>query len=308
LQKPLYAPYQFEDLEVLSYLRHHNRHAIFFNHFCVGDGLCRVANSLAGPWRPPPRELLLPRGNVVFRFCEWKDRTLLYHWLMTKADWPRRGGAGAVFYALPSPKEVEWDGEGNPTLKPFSGWSRYHRGKPLTISATSFKPAEGDRRSWTKTSNAALKGTAIGQIVAAHAGEFDHFIAELQVQLDSGRAAGIVLRGDATLDVATFLRLDYEQQAIELHKWDFWDSSLRRFKVVQPTLLQSIPAKLVRGLPIRVRILACAEYVEVCLDGIVHLCAATYKAKQGRFAFVVENGRASFCSLNIQPIRVPEQP
>ena len=308
LQKPLYAPSHFEDLEVASYLRNGDRHAIFFNHFLVCDGLCRVANSLDGPWVPPTRELLLPRGNVVFRFCQWKGRTLLYHWLMSKADWSRRGGSGATFFALPAPKEVEWDNDGNPALRSFSGWSRFHRGRQETLTAASFRSVEGDAGAWRKSADGSLLGSANGQAIATHRAECDHFSAEFTLTLVSGRAAGLVFRGDDRLEIANLLRFDYNQQTVELHKWDRYDSSHNRFKSIQPTLLQSLPAKLTHGVPVHVSVLACCEYIEVSLDGIVYLCASTYRAQRGRFGWLVENGAAVFSDLRVQPLRVPQQP
>ena len=288
LRLPLYAPSQFEDLEVVSLLRHGHRHVLFFNHFCVGDTLCRVADSLEGPWRPPPRAMLLPQGNVVFRFCDWNKRTLVYHWLRAKADWPRRGGAGAMFMAVPPPKEVVWDAQGNPAFQSFSGWKKYHRGKPRSLPPAGF--------------------SAVGQKTVAQRGDFDHFICEGDITLAAGRAAGIVFRADAAIEIANFVRLDFERQTIELHKWDIWDSGLRRFKRVQPTLVQSLPATLRRGQPIHVRLLACAEYIEVSLDGVVHLCAATYRARSGRFAWVIEDGAVQFAKFTVQSLAVPNQP
>lgn len=305
--KPLYAPSQFEDLEVPSYLQRGNRHALFFHHFMVGHNLCRVADSLAGPWRPPPRELLLPQWNAVFRFCEWKGRTLLYHWLRSKADWPRRGGAGAWYMALPPPKEVAWDAQGNPSLKTFPGWSRYRRGRPTTLPSKDFKACEGDPKAWRREGGT-LRGQSNGQVIAAHRGGFDHFIAEFDLRIESGRAAGLFFRADRALEVANQIRFDVERQTVELHKWEFFDSSFRRYKLVQPTLLQSMAANLSYGNTLRIRLLACAEYIELSLDAVVHLSAATYRAKQGRFAWFVEDGAALFSSLNIQPLGIPPQP
>lgn len=307
LAEPLYAPSQFEDLEVTSYLRHGNRHALFFLHFMVGHNLCRVADSLDGPWTPPPRELLLPQWNAVFRFCEWKGRTLLYHWLRSKADWPRRGGAGAFYMALPPPKEVAWNAQGNPSLKTFPGWSRYHRGRATTLAAEGFKPCEGDKKAWRREDDA-LRGQCNGQAIAAHRDEFDHFIAEFDLRVESGRAAGLFFRADDKLEIANQIRFDFERQTVELHKGEFFDSSFRRYKLVQPTLLQSMPARLSPGQSIRIRLLACAEYIELSLDDIVHLSAATYRAKEGRFAWFVEDGAATFSSLKIQPLCIPPQP
>ena len=254
----------------------------------MGDTLCRVADSLAGPWRPPSRELLLPQWNVVFRFCEWHGRTLLYHWLRSKADWQRRGYAGATYMAVTPPKEIAWDHEGNPTLKPFAGWSAYHRGRARTVAGAAV--------------------VAVGQRLVVRTVNADHFIAPFNLTLDSGRAAGLVFRSDKENELANYLRLDFDRQMIELHKWDVWDSGLRRYKRVQPTLVQSLPARLRRGQPVRVRLLACAEYIEVSLDDIVHLSAATYRRQRGGFAFAVEDGSARFSPMSVQPIRVPAQP
>ena len=57
-----------------------------------------------------------------------------------------------------------------------------------------------------------------------------------------------MFRGDAGLRLQLAGRFD--RQVIELHKWDFFDSSLHRYKIAQPTLLQALPAKLARGAPV----------------------------------------------------------
>ncbi|MBI4027860.1 MAG: hypothetical protein HY360_22940 [Verrucomicrobia bacterium] len=308
LLKPLYAPSQFEDLEVPSLLQHAGRYALFFHHFCVGDTFCRVADSLDGPWLPPRRELLLPRWNAVFRFCEWNGRTLLYHWLHSTPDWPRRGARGTGCMILPPPKEVEWDRDGAPMLKSFSGWKGCHKGRPQTLPAAGFlRHIEGSRTAWIKISDGSVRGETVGRSLAAHSASFDHFIAEFTLRVENGRAAGLVFRADPALEVANFLRLDFERRMVELHRWNLYDSSLRRYKLVQPTLFQSLPAGLQRNAPLRVRVLACGEYIEVCLDDVVHLSAATYAAKEGRFAWVTEDAGATFGSLTVQPLTPPKQ-
>ena len=98
LQKPLYAPAQFEDLEVVSYLRHSDRHALFFHQFQTGNTLCRVADALTGPWRPPPRELLLPQWNACFASANGRA-TLLYHWLHSRPTVRRASEGRGLMYA-----------------------------------------------------------------------------------------------------------------------------------------------------------------------------------------------------------------
>jgi hypothetical protein len=73
------------------------------------------------------------------------------------------------------------------------------------------------------------------------------------------------------------------------------------------TLLQSLPARLRLGIPVRVRVLASGECIEVCLDDVVYLRAGTYRAQRGRFAFFAENARARFSPLRVQPLRMPRQ-
>lgn len=307
LVKPLYYPSQFEDLEVPSMLKHSGHYALFFNHFCVMDTLCRLSDSLAGPWRQPPRDLLLNRGNCVFRFCEWQGKTLLYTWLKSNSDWPRRGGTS--YLALPPPKEVEWDSDTNPVLKSFSGWKRYHRGPARQAPLARFlKRTEGPEKSWIHSADGALRARACGQALTAGNSLHDHFIAEFTLTMEKGRAAGIVFRADEALETAVCLRLDFSAQTAELHQWNIFDSSLRRYKLAQPTMFQSVKADLKHGTPLRVRVLACGEYIEVCLNGVVYISAATYRAKTGRLAFVIEDADAVFSALTIQALTPPLQP
>jgi hypothetical protein len=68
-----------------------------------------------------------------------------------------------------------------------------------------------------------------------------------------------------------------------------------------------MPAALKWGEEIRVRVLACREYIEVSINDEVLISAATYKTPSGRFALWVEEGKASFSALHIQPLSPPVQ-
>jgi beta-fructofuranosidase len=303
LQEPLYAPQSFEDLEVPALLKLDETYYLFFNDFGVGANPYRIADSLSGPWRAPRRELLLPHNNAVFRFCRWRGKTLVYHWLRCEADWPRRFGDRYV--ALMPPKEVVVEENGELALTSFSGWQEYFLGEPQELSARDFPERAGPGDPWS-TRHEELTASVNGLATARSQREFDDFIAELSVRMISGHRCGIALRIDEPFEIAVWVHLDFNQGCVELHRTMYFDSALHRYKLKKPTLLQSAPAQLEYGKEVRVRVLACREYIEVSLDGVVMLSAATYKTERGRMAVWADEGTAIFSPVKVQPLSQPQ--
>jgi len=303
LQPPLYAPRQYEDMEVPSLLKIDGRYYLFFHEFCRPGSPYRMADSLDGPWRVPGREYVLSNHNAVYRFCEWQGRTLLYHWYRGEADWPSRG-EGACRALMP-PKEVEVAADGELVLRSFSGWSQFHRGDARTVDARAFlDDTNGVGSPWSEA-DGALCGKAEGRATAVAEVRFDDFILEAEVRFERGRSFGIYFRGDGAFDQGSLVEFDFMKGRIELHRLTFFDSALNRFKRSQPTEIQTMACPLEAGSTVRVRIVACAETIEVAVNDVVLLCAASWIRREGRLGLTLTDAAARFAPLRIQPLRIP---
>lgn len=305
LQPPLYAPQSTEDIEVPTILKIEGRYYLFYNVLSVGHTPYRMADSLEGPWVAPERDVMLPAPNSAMRFCHWNGKILAYHWLRAAADWHKR--AGAEYSAMVAPKEVEVQPDGTLRLAPFSGWEAYYRGSSQLLTAADFTERNGPSAPWQQTLNGSLSANVNGLATARAATIFDDCIIECELRLDAGHICSLVLRSDAAFEIFNLVQLDYRSSTVELHRYSIYDSSVNRFKVKQPTLIQSASAPLQRGKTVKLRVVACREYVEVCLDGAVHLSAATYKAKSGQVGLWVEEGSAAFSPLSVQPLNQPKE-
>jgi beta-fructofuranosidase len=281
LRKPLYAPGQFEDMEVISMLKIEGRYYLTFHDFNCHT-LYRMADSLDGPWRAPLRDQLLPDLNCVFRFCQWKGRTLMYCWVHGGCDWKRRQ-PGAAVNALCPPREVHVAPDsGELELRSFSGWADWHVGAPAMLPGH----------------EAAIDG--FNRVMRD--GEFDDFIAETDVRLDSGRKLGLIFRCDAGIETAVWLRLNFAEQRIDLWRHSPYDSNLNRWKI-RKEVVQSIHAKLEHGRTYRLKLLCHGPYIEVSLNDVVHLSAVTYRAQRGLIGSFIEDGRGSIGPIRVQPLR-----
>lgn len=280
LQPPLYAPGQFEDMEVAAMLKLGGRYYLSFHDF-AGCTHYRIADSLDGPWRAPQRDMLLPAGNNVHRFCDWNGRKLLYHWLRAECDWKRRSPSAGVCSLAP-PKEVDIADNGEMILRSFSGWTNLHDGAAESLPDHA---AEVD-----------------GHHRADLCGDHGDFILEGDFRLNRGRRLGVIFRADRGLETAVWLRVDFADQTIDLWKHTPFDSNLNRWKI-RKQVVQSAHANLEHGRTYRMRLLCSGPYIEFCLGGVVYLSAATYRAQRGAIAPFIEDGAGALSNLTIQPLK-----
>ena len=180
LQKPLYAPCQFNDLEVPALLKHGNRYYLFFHELWTPQTYYRIADSLEGPWIAPKYDDLLPDNSCVTRFCEWEGNIILYSWYRCEADWHRRSPSYA---SLLPPKQVSFESDGSVRLSTFSGWKKYYRGEPVRLPVKSFMDFTEGPTPW-RLSDGWIGSEVSGHIVGAAVPAFDDFILDIPVELE----------------------------------------------------------------------------------------------------------------------------
>jgi len=281
LQKPLYAPGQFEEMEVITMMKIEGRYYMTFHDF-NGHTFYRIAGSLDGPWRSPMRDQLLPDLNCVFRFCQWEGKTLMYCWVRGACDWKRRQPGSGV-NALCPPKEVHVVPEtGELVMRSFSGWKTWHEGAPVTLAGQSASVDGFDR--------------------VMREGEFGDFVAETEVRLEHGRKLGLIFRSDPGIETAVWVRLNYAEQCIDLWRHSPYDSSLNRWKI-KKEVVQTKYARLEHGRTYRVKLLCHGPYIEVSLDDVVYLSTVTYRAKQGLIGTFIEDGDGTIGAIRVQALR-----
>jgi beta-fructofuranosidase len=302
LEKPLYAPAHLDDLEVPSLLRHGGRYYLFVKEFRGPRTFLRVADSLDGPWIAPPYDEPMPPDNAVFRFCEWKGKTLCYTWYRCQADWHRRCPAYAS--VLP-PKEVHFSSDGALRMSSFSGWDACFKGEPRTFSPQDMVAYQEGPAEWT-ADESRLAAEVVGQVVCAADCDEEDYILETTARLDRGRALGIFFRATPDTEDANWLRLDFERQRVELVRIGPMETGFHRYVRCQPGLCQGFDTPLSLEKDLDIRLIASREYIELSIDSRVVISSVTYARKSGRIGVFVENGAGIFGPLRLQPITPPE--
>jgi len=302
LQPPLYAPCQFDDVEVPALIKLQDQYYLFFHEFRTPRSRYRIANRLDGPWLAPDHDEPLPDNNAVNRFCEWHGRTLMYTWYRCEADWPRRS---PVYASLVPPKEVRVNADGTLRFSSFPGWKDRATGNSIQLTFNDLCAfAEGPGQ-WQNTDDRIIAGVT-GQLVAFAEPVFADFILETTARLDSGTGLGLVFRANRTTEDGNWLRLDFARNRVELHHYTAKDSGLGRYVRKQPSLKQAFDINLARDTDLRLRLVAAREYVELSVNDQVVVSAVTYAQTQGRVGVFVENGTGGFGPINIQPINAPQ--
>jgi beta-fructofuranosidase len=305
LQKPLYAPAHMDDLEVPALLKHAGRYYLFLHEFRTPNSPYRIAESLDGPWIAPDYDCPLPGSamgnNAVFRFCEWRGRTLLYHWHRCQADWHRRS---AAYASLLPPKQVNFDPDGAVRLSTFEGWRDRRQGAAAALPPEAMTRLAQGPSAWERR-GAMLCGNVVGQMVAAAEPSYDDFLLDVTARLDEGRCLGLIFRASEDLECGYWVRLDAARNRVELHYLQPADSGFHRYVRKQPSLRQTFDTPIHRGRDLRLHLVAAREYVELSVNDRVCLCDATYARTGGRVGVFIENGRGAFGPVTVQPIRPP---
>jgi beta-fructofuranosidase len=296
LMPPLYAPGQFDDLETPSLLKLGGRYYLFFKEFRGPRTFYRVADSLAGPWRTPAWDEPLPPDNAVMRFCEWEGRTLAYTWYRCKPDWPFRGPA---LHAILPPKEVRVRPDGRLQLSSFSGWTSRHAGASLALPPAAWSPLEIQNGTWHPVT-ARLKGQAAGLGVVAVPDRAADFIFEVTVCCEAGRSMGLVFRADDDLERGNWIRLDFERRRVELQRLQPMETGLNRLARLQPGLKQQWDYPLETGRPLKLKLLASREYIELSIDDQVVLSLLDYARTSGRVGLFMEDASGWFSDMRLQ--------
>ena len=291
LQAPLFAPAEYEDLEVPSIVRGPRGWALFFNDFTRATTHCRVAPDLTGPWARPKVSQPLPPGHFVMRFCQWRGRTLVWNSLRTTANWPMRYvPAGSSFTLLGPGKELAWNEAGEPELRPWKEWE--------SLASGAWEP-------WSESAAVSLSGMGHSAVFSEVA--YDHFI--LEGELDGSQSArfGILFRADDDGEKCLAIELDPPRSRAELHQYQIHQPGVPRLKLKGPTLQQagSYPALLDRPAPFR--LVVCGEYVEFSLHHRILLAHATYALKSGRIGFFQIEGTSTFRNLRVRRLDPPWQ-
>jgi len=299
--EPLYTPRISTDFEVPTVLKLRGRYYLIGHIVAPPSDVWRVADRFAGPYRRPPDDLLLPRGNHAFCPVVWRDKTLLYHWIAAEFDWT---GAGVPGRGIAPPKEADALDDGTLVLRSFkSGWEALAAGP-----AESWGPREicdkaaSCRGEWSGNSEAVIGACDPGMGLLNLPVEGADFVLETTVRCEDASVFGVVWRSDDTADQATRAALIPARRRIELHR--IAPRAGRQIGRGHVTL-QDNHCALAPGVGASLRVVAYGPYVEVSVRGRVLLSYFTMSRRAGRIGLFVEDGRAAFDCVRLTRLRPP---
>jgi len=292
LEAPLFAPGEWEDMEVPCVIRGPKGWALFFNDFTRATTHCRLAENLNGPWHRPRISQPLPPHHFVWRFCEWKNKTLLWNSLRTTANWPMRYvPAGGNFTLLSPAKELLWNESGEPELQSWNEWE--------SLAAAPWESLAAQGLTETLTGN--------GRAAVFSLESYDHFILEGEMDGSQSARFGLLFHADAAGEQYQAVELDPPRSRAELHLYQILRPSVPRLKLKGPTLQQSSGYPPLLDQPAPFRLVVCGEYIEFSLHGRILLSHASHALQSGRIGLFQIEGCAHFLNLRLRRLNPPWQ-
>ncbi|MCF7853413.1 MAG: hypothetical protein K9N51_01345 [Candidatus Pacebacteria bacterium] len=299
VKPPLLGPGAFYEMETPAIFKLGSRYFLTgiygFDHTTdlPVPNVYRVADRLAGPYRRPHNDLLLPAGNMVFKPCQWNQKTLLFHSLRGIGSWP--GAEGVPVYSLAPPKVAEATPEGELILRPFRQWDimRADTWQEFADAASTCdcESASPDSFHWTPLPQ-----------------PYDHFIFEAELSTTNCPEFGIAFRAEPDGDEGTFVSIVPGRSLVRLY------TLKRRFKnpnagVIYGTrprhILQENFCNLTPGAPCTCRLVAFGPYVEVSINNQVLISGMTYVHADGRVGPFAEGGRIDSKNMRLLPLKPP---
>ncbi|MBM4417110.1 MAG: hypothetical protein FJ033_02145 [Chloroflexi bacterium] len=292
---PVYAPGKYNDHIVPEVFRHGGRYYLLYSaHHLVGTHYA-VSDRLLGGYAEPANHWLLGAGGrnawIGRTVVGADDRRYLLHW-----NYEREGGTDlgmACHGKIATPKAVRTDESGllhlewSDDLDFYAGDAQFDGVPPSLAEGV---PAELD--AWWTTDGGCVRGERLdGLSILPFDEEGDDVVFDARVQLDGGRAAGVMLRGDGEGHCGYAVLFDADRHAVDLRELPYLD-------VIESKHLPTITAGSVHAL----RVAAIGEFLEVYVDGEFAIPATRYAFRRGAFGLVVEGARATFSGLRARPV------
>lgn len=303
---PVFAPGKYNDHIVSEVFRQDGRYYLLYSaHHYVGTHYA-ISDQLLSGYAEPVNHWLLGTGGrhawIGRTFLDKAGRRLLLHW-----NYEREGGTDLgppTFGKLSTPKVVEVDPGGLLRLTWWDGLDAYAGASLLegALPSLAAGATRGRAAYWTAgeagsdpeaTDGLLLRGDRLdGFSVLAFGADGDDFIYDATIRVESGRAAGLMLRGDDVGHRGYAVMLDATRSAVDVRELPYLD-------LLETRYVRSLASEREHTL----RVVAKEEFIEVYLDGEFLIPLTTYAHRRGAFGVVVEGAAATFSGLRARPLK-----
>jgi len=301
VEPPFYTPRISTDFEVPSVFKLNGRYYLFGHIVYPQIDVYRIADQLAGPWRRPMDDTLLPAPNHDFHPCEWRGKMMVFNWIGV-GKWDDSGDPVRMFAA---PKIVQAAPDGALRLTPFdAGWDAVAT-EPWRAVSTKEILSKGRayRGDWRAAGNNLSGQSHPGMGLQLLDGTWADFDFEATISSADAPEFGIVFRSDDTADQCMRLSCIQGRQTVELHRLYErinFNAIGRGFEC-----LQTRHVNFATGKAFRVRISAYGPYIEISIDGSVRLATFNMYKRDGSVGFFIEDGAAEIKDVRIRRLEAP---
>ena len=250
--------------------------------------LYAVADRIEGPYEEPEDNLLLAStgfNGISCRTVYFRGRTYVTY---TSCERLQENESKPTFGVLSLPKELRLVDDRLRLCFADLVLDKVH----ATLIALGTKPPVAElhgthetRGNWTETGDGWTGAVGTAWARRSFEPEADDFIATVQVCLDDGVAAGLLVRQVGSNGVVALLDVDRQEVAL---------FTVPRFQVVDARRWA-----LERGRVYSLRVVGNGEFLEVFLDSVLVLQCVWYGDRSGRVGILVDRGTASFANLEL---------
>jgi hypothetical protein len=266
--------------------------------------IVRVADQVEGPYRRIGHDELLPADNQVFKPCRWGGKTLYFHNLWGRADWP--GGGDHIVSSIAPPKVADVDDEGALVLRPYTDWSSLTHGPTVILSGDDLATAGTAMSGEWAVLDADFCGTsAAGVAMFLLDSPMANVVVDAELTVADGGEVGIFLRASADSDDATFVSLAPVLRRVQLYTLQAnykTPSAGVTYRWRGQRLVQEWHCPFAWDGVLRLRVVDFGPYCEVSVNDRVVISALTMARDGGQLGFFAEDTALTVRRVTLQPL------
>ncbi|MBI2841994.1 MAG: GH32 C-terminal domain-containing protein [Armatimonadetes bacterium] len=284
VREPLWSPGTLPVPECPDIFRLGGKWCLLTNWINAGGAVCRLADTLDGPWTAPRRDTLDSFDTYAFKTLADGERRIAFGWVTTRTDShdsdpPTWGGH------LAAPRELSLSPDGELMVRCVPEWFELFSDRVnLQLG-----PRWGAWESRQSEIVGARTGGAAYALVSPIVGDL---LLQCDLTLDSeASSAGFLLHSDPELARFYMVRIDAKKGRVRIERQPpVWPKS---WTIEQQ--LQTFSDK-----PVKCVLSVADNILEVFIDDTIALTMRLYDYRKGRVGLFVEEGSACFKNLRLE--------
>ncbi|MBM7570150.1 hypothetical protein [Aquibacillus albus] len=308
VQKPLFAPMKYFDLECPQLYRIGNYYYIFASVMEDNSQRYWISKDLNGPYITPQNNKIIPEGShYAGRVTTFQGKDIFCCWLRSKGDGPNPYGLfpfqGKELRYVPSPLEIHQNKDGTLVFHQYDNWKKYCCSNTEKLSSFDLEALIENTSASFEEVNMKLSVIEGIELVTTKKNAYQDFLIEGKIMLQ-GHLGGICFHVDEESG-GYFIEMYPSQSTIKLIKhlkvsnvelmYDYFD-----YQIIQENVYQ-IDLPMEKAFALR----HVKGEVEFSINGEVVLSTISTTRNTGKVGFFVESGTIRFEDLQITNMDAP---